>query len=73
MNTEKLWFFIDDEAGIGRDRNFTIGKGIKGVQGNVRRNPWREFNNDFDMFRCIINDPLDLDLILLAGFDNRFN
>jgi hypothetical protein len=71
--TNKIWLVVFDDAGVGRKRNFAIGKGIQRIDGFIARIPGHQVNEDFDVLGRVVVDFLDFDFAFVVGLDDGFD
>ena len=62
-----------NHTGIGRNRNFTIGKSIQCINGNIRRNARSKVNGDLYFSSRIIRNFFDFYFACIIGFNDAIN
>ena len=70
LDSQKMRLLIDDDAGIGRYRGFAGSKSIERIDGEVRRSPRYQFDDNFHLSGGIIRDFFDFNFALFTGFDD---
>ena len=70
-NTHKDGLIIQNDTGIWRDRDLTVGEGIQRIDSLIRRLVLSNLNYNLNLLGRIIIDLLNLYLTLVVSLDNR--
>ena len=62
-----------DDAGAGGDGFFAVGKGVEGVDGDLRVGARLQVHEDFDFFTRVVVDVLNLDFTLVVSLHDAFD
>ena len=73
INTQKLRAVGNNYTRVWRNRNFTIGKRIQSINGNIGRNTWCQVNLNFNILGRIVDYLFNFDFATVVGFQNRIN
>ena len=68
-HAEELWFFLVDDAAVGIDARFAIGKGIQGIDGLVARGAGGEVYMYFGLGGGVVLHLAYFDFTLFVGFE----
>ena len=72
-DAEEFRVLVDDHAGAGRNGFFAVGKGVEGVDGDLRVGARLQVHEDFDFFTGVVVHVLDLDFTLVVSLHDAFD